>query len=148
MSGLDPMGRHLIRTILEKLRSRGKTVFFSTHILPDVEQICDRVGILQSGAIQKSGPLHTLLGQTIDKVEFHTAIGGDDCNLQLSNMGIHINPRGGTQTFLLNQPTQTNEVIDLLRKHAIEIFEVKAHRSSLEDIFLEKINDAQEENQA
>jgi len=143
MSGLDPLGRHLIRTILEELRTRGKTVFFSTHILPDVEQICDRVGILKSGVIQKSGPLNTLLGQTIEKVEFHTGLCSPTCQDALHNLGVTWIERGGTQQLTLNNPEQTNHVIDTLREHQVEIIELAAHRTSLEELFLEKVSNTE-----
>ncbi len=51
MSGLDPIGRRLVMDLLLELRDRGKTVFFSTHILPDVERICDRVAIVVNGEV-------------------------------------------------------------------------------------------------
>lgn len=140
MSGLDPLGRHLVRTILEDLRTRGKTVFFSTHILPDVEQICDRVGILQAGAITKSGPLNTLLGQTIEKVEIHTSVCSPSCQEALSKMGVCFVERGGTHKLALSSPDQTNQVIDTLRQHQVDIIELDAHRASLEELFLEKVS--------
>jgi len=49
MSGLDPIGRKLVMELMVELRERGKTVFFSTHILPDVERVCDRVGVIIGG---------------------------------------------------------------------------------------------------
>jgi ABC-2 type transport system ATP-binding protein len=145
MSGLDPLGRHLVRTILEDLRSRGKTVFFSTHILPDVEQICDRVAILQAGSIKKSGPLHTLLGQTIEKVEIHTSICNPVCQEDLRQIGVSLTERGGTHKLTLPSPDETNRVIDTLRKHQVDIIELDAHRASLEELFLEKVRNNHQE---
>ena len=49
MSGLDPMGRHLITDVILELREKGKTVFFSSHILSDIERMCNRIGILHKG---------------------------------------------------------------------------------------------------
>jgi ABC-2 type transport system ATP-binding protein len=62
MSGLDPIGRRDVRDIILQLRDGGKTVFFSTHILPDVEMICDRVAILVKGRLRAVGAVQDLVG--------------------------------------------------------------------------------------
>lgn len=62
MSGLDPMGRYQIREIILSLKSQGKTIFFNSHILSDVEQICDRIAILAEGELICTGSLDELLG--------------------------------------------------------------------------------------
>lgn len=62
MSGLDPMGRYQIREIILSLKSQGKTIFFNSHILSDVEQICDRIAILAEGELICTGSLDQLLG--------------------------------------------------------------------------------------
>ena len=61
MSGLDPLGRRDVRNVILKLRDAGQTVFFSTHILSDVEEICDRVCVLDKGRKVAEGPLSSLL---------------------------------------------------------------------------------------
>ncbi|MBD2090232.1 ABC transporter ATP-binding protein [Microcoleus sp. FACHB-1515] len=62
MSGLDPLGRYQIREIIASLKSQGKTVFFNSHVLSDVEQICDRVAILALGELLCVGSISDLLG--------------------------------------------------------------------------------------
>jgi ABC-2 type transport system ATP-binding protein len=62
MSGLDPLGRYQIREIILSLREQGKTIFFNSHILADVEKICDRVAILARGQLICTGSLKELLG--------------------------------------------------------------------------------------
>jgi ABC-2 type transport system ATP-binding protein len=69
MSGLDPIGRKEMRDIILELKRRGKTVFFSTHILPDVEVLCDRVGIILGGRLRDVGPLGELLSPRVKSVE-------------------------------------------------------------------------------
>ena len=61
MSGLDPMGRRLITDVILELRERGKTVFFSSHILSDIERLCDRIGILNKGRLLYHGPVEDIL---------------------------------------------------------------------------------------
>ena len=61
MSGLDPLGRRDIRNVILSLRDNGHTVFFSSHILSDVEEICDRVCVIDRGKKVAEGPLNTLL---------------------------------------------------------------------------------------
>jgi ABC-2 type transport system ATP-binding protein len=69
MSGLDPVGRKEVRDLILRQRAAGRTVFFSTHILPDVEMICDRVGILVGGRLVRSGSMRTLLGEELESIE-------------------------------------------------------------------------------
>src|SRR6266568_999135 len=61
MSGLDPIGRHMVKEVILDLRSRGRTVFFSTHILADAESLCDRVALLRDGRLVTIGRLDEIL---------------------------------------------------------------------------------------
>ncbi len=69
MSGLDPVGRKEVRDLILELKRRGKTVFFSTHILPDVETLCDRVGVIIGGRLRDVGTLADLLSAGVKSVE-------------------------------------------------------------------------------
>jgi ABC-2 type transport system ATP-binding protein len=69
MSGLDPIGRKDVRDLIFRLRDEGRTVFFSTHILPDVEMICDRVALLSKGRLTDIGRLAELLSNRVRAVE-------------------------------------------------------------------------------
>jgi ABC-2 type transport system ATP-binding protein len=69
MSGLDPLGRRQVRDLILNLRRQGKTVLFSTHILPDAEALCDQVAILNHGRLEGLGSLEELLGTSIESVE-------------------------------------------------------------------------------
>ena len=73
MSGLDPIGRKDVRDLILDLRRRGKTIFFSTHILTDVESICDRVGMVLKGRLVAEGALSSLLDGSIRSVEVRCA---------------------------------------------------------------------------
>lgn len=73
MSGLDPIGRKMVGDLILELKSRGKTVFFSSHILTDIERFCDRAGIIVSGKLRCIDTLDNLLsgGNTLEKVFLH-----------------------------------------------------------------------------
>jgi len=62
MSGLDPMGRHQIKGLIAELKQEGKTIFFSSHILSDIEALCDRIGVIHKGVLLYSGRLEDFLG--------------------------------------------------------------------------------------
>jgi ABC-2 type transport system ATP-binding protein len=61
MSGLDPVGRHQIKGLIAELKQQGKTIFFSSHILSDIEVLCDRIGIINKGTLLYTGGLGAFL---------------------------------------------------------------------------------------
>ena len=69
MSGLDPAGRREVRDLVLALRSAGKTVFFSSHILQDAEMLCDRVAILEQGKVRSEGRLQELVSNAVRWIE-------------------------------------------------------------------------------
>jgi len=69
MSGLDPLGRRQVRDLVLDLRRNGKTIFFSTHILPDAEALCDRVAVLNGGRLQDLGNLQEILRSSVESIE-------------------------------------------------------------------------------
>jgi ABC-2 type transport system ATP-binding protein len=66
MSGLDPLGRALVKDIMVDLKKRGKTVFFSTHVTADVEAVCDRVAVIVGGKLQAVNVVSDLLDKGIE----------------------------------------------------------------------------------
>jgi ABC-2 type transport system ATP-binding protein len=69
MSGLDPVGRRLVRDLILDMKARGKTVFFSTHILSDAETLCDRVAVLRAGTLVETGRLEDILRIDVEHLE-------------------------------------------------------------------------------
>ncbi|MHB1015256.1 MAG: ABC transporter ATP-binding protein [Desulfurivibrionaceae bacterium] len=69
MSGLDPIGRHQIKGLIAELKQEGKTIFFSSHILSDIEALCDRIGVIHQGVLLYSGGLGEFLGPGISLEE-------------------------------------------------------------------------------
>ena len=69
MSGLDPLGRHEVRELIQGLKDQGKTIFFSTHILSDAEALCDRVAVIHKGELRGVGVVNDLRSSVGDKTE-------------------------------------------------------------------------------
>jgi ABC-2 type transport system ATP-binding protein len=88
MSGLDPVGRRDVRDIIIGQRERGTTVFFSSHIIPDVETICDRVAIVADGAIRATGTVRDLVAQEVEAYEL-TFVGIDPGQLATPILASH-----------------------------------------------------------
>ena len=141
MSGLDPMGRRDVREILLELRAAGKTVFFSTHILPDVEMICDRVAILVAGRVRRVGELETLLGSqdAVDQIDV-VADGCDAATARAAEAsGARCVRQGDTSHFAVHRYEQANQLVDLLRGAGARIRSVSPQRRSLEDVFVDEL---------
>ena len=132
MSGLDPLGRALVRdTILEE-HERGCTVFFSSHVLSDVERICDRVAILIQGTLRSVDRIDDLVSST-KKVEF---IVKSDQPLP-SHLESKTMPSG--LYHCMATPQKREEYIDLFRSLNAQILEIRPVRLSLEDILVEEV---------
>jgi ABC-2 type transport system ATP-binding protein len=101
MSGLDPIGRKDVRDLIFELRRRGKTIFFSTHILGDVEVVCDRVGMLLRGKLVAEGPLDRLLDGSIRAVELRCQglVSELASRLERGALRVTATPDGHTYTF-------------------------------------------------
>ena len=76
MNGLDPLGRTLIKNLMQELQQQGKTILFSTHILPDVQQVASSYGILHKWSIIDTGEVSSITGSLedrfVNKIEEHT----------------------------------------------------------------------------
>jgi ABC-2 type transport system ATP-binding protein len=125
MSGLDPMGRALIRDILFEERENGRTVFFSSHILADVEAICDRVAILLDGELHGCGTVDELVGSQTQHVD---VVFEGDCPDGLK-------PHRRQQLRL--PPDGVDAALDALRAAGCSIVRVTPVRMHLEEVFVD-----------
>lgn len=137
MSGLDPMGRREVRNLIEQLKSEGKTVFFSTHILSDAEALCDRVAILHQGKLRGVGAVEELTAGIRGQVELVWA--GRSVPTALTGLGAECHVAGDTIRAVLPS-AQQEAAIDILRREKLRLVSVTPVRVSLEDYFVEQLS--------
>jgi len=140
MSGLDPIGRRDVRDIILHLRDEGKTVFFSTHILPDVEMICDRVGILVKGRLRAVGAVSDLVGAAaVTSVEI-LVDGLAAAGLQeAERLGGMVVKRGHQALIKVDDEDKVPVLLDAVIRHKGRLVSLVPHKRSLEDLFLKEV---------
>jgi ABC-2 type transport system ATP-binding protein len=136
-SGLDPAGRKDVRDTIMSLKNAGKTIFLSSHILSEVEQICDRVIIIDRGRLVRAGTLQEMLGPG-DHVEIVANQLPEQLMPAMQEMGAHIeqNARGTHITVAMGRK---REVAELLWNAGSEVISINPVRTSLEELFLQLV---------
>ena len=142
MSGLDPIGRREVRDLIAALRQEGKTVFMCSHILSDIEVLCDRIAILKKGRLAHIGYLHELQEEAGNRNHLEVVATGTDAatlKLQLDE-GFQCDVRdtaAGVRVEVLNE-NDVDLVIRGLRKAGGKLVSVQPVGQSLEELFLDK----------
>ncbi len=136
MSGLDPMGRREVRSLIEEMKSEGKTVFFSTHILSDAEALCDRVAIIHLGELRGVGAVAALTSGLHNKVE--VVWQGAEIPLGVKAFGAESHVAGDTTRVVIPEEKQ-EVVLDALRRDGLRLISVTPVRTSLEDYFVAQL---------
>lgn len=139
--GLDPVGRRDVRELLHELRNQGTTIFLNSHLLSELEMVCDRVAILVDGLVARQGTLTQLTEHT---VEYQIAFRGDagKAGGEISEIGAKMDAQ--TVRIPGADVQKVNRTIDLLRREGVLIDSVKPHRFSLEDLLVEVVHDRRE----
>lgn len=120
MSGMDPPGRRLFRELLHALRSEGKTIFFSTHVLEDIESLGDDVVVLHQGRLTYAGGVEELLTQGFKGTDIRTGPIPDACADALKNIGCTLQPgQGDEQLLFVPKEVAIEAVQQLLRDRAV-----------------------------
>ena len=139
MSGLDPLGRMEIRDLILSLRAEGKTVFMNTHILSDVESICDRVAIIVKGRIRHQGKMEDFLPDDRRTTDVLISSLPPETADQLGET-FHLEMRGlGERLELRVAEKDVNAVLESVMRVGAEVVSVTPHRNSLEDVFLDAV---------
>lgn len=134
-SALDPVGRKEVRDIILELKSRGKTVLLNSHLLSEVEMVCDSAAIINKGGVIKSGKMEEILADKIT-LEIHAENITDETLSSLSKIGSNLQHRND----ILMLDIKCNDDIPVIASTIIQnggrLFELAPHRESLENIFI------------
>lgn len=138
MSGLDPLGRVLVRDIILEERRAGRTVFFSSHILSDIESICDSAAILVRGQLRGQGRVADLIGGAVESV---------DCDLRVEGMlvlpeGATVKRHEGAAWSVCVPPNGVDPLIDEVRRRGGSIVSVHPRARTLEQVLLDEVERA------
>jgi len=136
MSGLDPMGRREVRDLMVQLKQRGKTIFFSTHILSDAESLCDRVAIIHRGELRGVGAVADLTSSVEGKVEIVWHGNFIPASVKALTSESHLT--GDTVRAVVLEGNE-DAVIDALRRERLRIISLTPVRTSLEEYFIRKL---------
>lgn len=140
MSGLDPAGRSLIRGVIGDMQREGRTVFFSSHILGDVELICQRIGILVRGRLHYTGGVDELLQRHADQVELRIE-GADEALLApIREDAVSVHAVGTQQLIRVEDGAAAQAVLAHLAEAGVSIVAVTPLRPSLEDLFVRELS--------
>ena len=141
MSGLDPLGRREVRDLIASLRDQGKTVFFSSHVLSDVEALCDRVAIMNKGCLIESGKLSDILKSRTNELEA-IVTGVNEAALQeLRTFATQITPAPEGAHVRLSSDKEIERVLSIVHRAGGRLVSVNPVRESLEDLFLREVSE-------
>jgi len=137
MSGLDPIGRKEVRDLLVEQREQGKTLLFTSHILSDVELLCDRVVIMQQGKITSEGQVHDLLETAGRRVEIRLSRASEALRESLRSRGTILDGGGGHVTLRVEGQKAVDDVIRISNAAGARLDAMIPERQTLEKLFLQ-----------
>jgi len=136
MSGLDPVGRREVRDLIASLRAEGKTVFMSSHILSDIEVLCDSVAILKHGKLAHAGSIEQLRAQEANLIEVVAT--GAEPEVLKQKLGDHarVTADASGVRIQVQDEKEVDAVIAALRQSNGKLVSVQPVKQSLEDSFV------------
>jgi ABC-2 type transport system ATP-binding protein len=136
-SGLDPAGRKEIRNLILALKAEGKTIFLSSHILSEVEQICDRVIIINRGRLVRAGALQEVLVEG-DRVEIVVDQLPEGLEQAVRGRGASVN-RDPDRVHIVCDAAQKRTLVETLWAGGCDVVSLTPMKSSLEEMFLKLV---------
>ncbi len=138
MSGLDPIGRKDVRDVILKLREEGRTVLFSTHILSDVEAICDRVGIIVDGRLTDCGALHDLVEPGAREFELVVEAVPAELSERLRNTAASSRDRDRSLVLTFHDDAPAQDAARAVLGGGGRVISFTPHRRTLEELFVQR----------
>ena len=142
MSGLDPIGRREVRELIAELREKGTTIFMSTHILSDIEALCDRVAIMRNGKLAATGKLDDLLMQSGETQSFEINvknISAESLQNSISNIaGATVTGKANGANIHVLEESDIEKVLQEMKKVGGNLVSIQPVKQSLEELFVEK----------
>jgi ABC-2 type transport system ATP-binding protein len=142
MSGLDPVGRHEVRELIQGLKDAGKTIFFSTHILSDAEALCDRVAVIHKGELRGVGVVN----------DFHSAVAEQTEVIWLGASAVAAVTGLLTESHITGETVRVtvpsanlDRLLETLRQQRARLISVTPIHGTLEDYFLARTREEQKE---
>jgi len=139
-SGLDPIGRKEFRDLILALKGQGKTIFFSSHILQDMEMMVDKVGIIINGRISRQGRLSEMIASS---TQYHEIVCGRINEKQLAQINPHFVTRDNQFIITLDNEADINLVVESIIHNNGLVIAVNPVKKTLEDIFLNELREIQ-----
>ena len=142
MSGLDPVGRHEVRELIQSLKDAGKTIFFSTHILSDAEALCDRVAVIHKGELRGVGVVNDFHSTVAEKTEVIWLGAGAVAAVTGLLTESHITG----ETVRVTVPSANlDRLLEMLRQQRARLISVTPIHGTLEDYFLARTREEEKE---
>jgi ABC-2 type transport system ATP-binding protein len=142
MSGLDPIGRREIRELIAELREKGTTVFMSTHILSDIEALCDNVAILRRGKLAATGKLEELLTAHGEQQSFEINVKGvakENLQDEIAKIaGASVSAKANGANIQVLEETDVDRVLQITREAGGRLVSVQPVKQSLEELFVKE----------
>jgi ABC-2 type transport system ATP-binding protein len=142
MSGLDPVGRHEVRELIQGLKDAGKTIFFSTHILSDAEALCDRVAVIHKGELRGVGVVNDFRSAVAEKTEVIWL----GANAVAAVAGLLTESHITGETVRVTVPSANlDRLLETLRQQRARLISVTPIHGTLEDYFLARTREEEKE---
>jgi ABC-2 type transport system ATP-binding protein len=143
--GVDPIGRKEIRDLLLRLKGEGTTIFLNSHLLSEIEMMCDRVAILNKGKVVRTGTISDLTTQKLAYIIQLSAPISEDLRVRLIQSHFSLEFKDISLTVRLKDKSELNSIIDTLRANGIGIEGMTQQKTSLEDYFIQLVKGENEQ---